>query len=201
MCKRKVGTKEAKYKCERCNYQANWFSDFKAHLNRKTKCYLKTSEVKLCRKCDEIKPRSEFGSNSPKYLRPNCFPCERIVRREWYAKNRERINARQKKKREANRIEYDELDFTEKTCKTCKQNKNVREFMKQGQYKNGLGSNCYECRSKKFQDVGKNSDKYIKGIITMNKIYKLERVDITPELIEMTRTYLSLKREVIKKRK
>ena len=48
--------------------------------------------TKLCNKCGEIKNKLDFNksANSANGLRSNCRLCQKLVRRDWYLKNRDR---------------------------------------------------------------------------------------------------------------
>ena len=168
--------------------------------------------MKKCGKCGEIKDKSEFYKIpvKTKYncgVRPHCKICESKIQK----KRREERN----KSKRVFFIESGEI-ITEKKCTTCKKIKEFNEFTHDVNRKYYRYTDCKSCinkrRRKQYKESTKrrkycsdyskknrnrilNSDHY-----AVSKIIKYEesltKKDIPPEMIEIKKKYLKLKREI-----
>ena len=85
-----------------------------------------------------------------------------------------------------------------KVCSKCKVEKDESEFGKDKGKKNGIRSECKECRkeyrkSEKFKESKLNSNNVVKKYLGLKNIPTNQ---IPPELIELKRLQLKIKREL-----
>lgn len=98
--------------------------------------------MKICTKCKESKPESEFGPvrNSKDGLNWRCRPCVREYSRYHYKSGRDAV-AKAQRKAEFNR----KRALGIKPCAKCKEWKPEKEFNIDTSHANGLSSRCSAC--------------------------------------------------------
>lgn len=77
-------------------------------------------ETKLCTKCGQVKPVSEFGKNKSKKdgLQSHCKECVKIYKKKHYEENKEQYKIRNQSYREHNRDRLNRYKETLK-CSVC----------------------------------------------------------------------------------
>ena len=188
----------------------------KNYLKNKTRKFIDYDKLdiseKTCSMCKKTKDVREFSRNSLitklNYgLRLYCKTCDKKI-------------AKKRKEKSKNFTWYIELGkiVTEKKCFTCKKIKEFNEFSPYLARKYNKAGECKSCRNKKSKkrykkdpkpflkrtkvysdrtkDKRLNSDNYMKyRLCRFDK--SLTKDDITPELVELKRKHLKLKREVL----
>jgi hypothetical protein len=129
-------------------------------------------DIKKCYHCDSFKKKSEFNKDRSKYdeLQSMCKTCY-----SQYRKNK-KWNVKKEKK---------ENNIINKYCSHCDTIKDVKEFNKKIESKDGLQPYCIKCQklvNKKYNDS------------------KRTTIDIVPEIIKNTNAsnYIRIKKSTIK---
>lgn len=104
-------------------------------------------EVKKCKTCGEIKPKSEFR----KYGRSckKCINLQQSIRRKAERLKTSQARKEEKEKAKAKEREIIRKTLVEKTCCLCKQLLPVSAFNRNNKNKDGLESGCRECRKER----------------------------------------------------
>ena len=96
--------------------------------------------TKSCTKCGKEKPLSEFckEKGGKDGIRSHCKVCRNKYHKKHQLENKAEIDLRHKKHQLENPIE-------KKVCHSCKIEKDIREFIKCKDYKDGLSYKCKSC--------------------------------------------------------
>jgi len=141
--------------------------------------------MNICTCCKKNKKLSDFGKDK-RYNKPQtqCKKCLVIKRKKYYKDNPLKANERLEKRKE----------YSIKIRKIMKykrlNNKTIFEKRDKAYYE----KNKEKTKRRSQKDSENLTDKYIKKLIT--KITKLKCDEITPELIELKRVQIQLKREI-----
>lgn len=141
-------------------------------------------KTKLCRKCNEkfeLNDNNFYFYNHRKVYSSKCKPCQRI---DWIEKRQNRIKV------------VTELGYKSIHEYRVKNHDGYVEYMRFRNFK-PKSKHWYAKRSK--IDIDNLNDRYIKELIVKSK--GIDVKNITPELIEIYRLQVQLKREIRNARK
>lgn len=141
--------------------------------------------TRVCRKCGQEKPLSEFVKDKTCALghRHTCKQCEQERYRKWHAANPEKIREYNRKWRAANPEKIREIRHKWREANTEKERGRCRKW--------------YAANTEKFLEMKR---KYREELTDSYLIGKLKRLNlpVTPETIDYKRIQLKLYREIKK---